>query len=133
MRTQSVESGRSSWEIAALVGLVAAALGPILTMLLDGRFAPFGLIFTVIPLVLAGLVLTRNRWLILVAAILIGIYFLSALRAGPVQYRLTHPELLGYFAVALLEVLGSGLATVAGVGRFIRSVAPRPGQESVGD
>jgi hypothetical protein len=131
----NAQTERSPWEIAAIAGLIAMALGPILTMLLDGRLATFGLIFVAIPLALLGLVLTRNRWLILVAVIVSALYFLGAIRAAPVQYRLAHPEATGYFVVALLEVLGSAVSTVSGVGRLVQGLAPgqpRGGEPQMG-
>jgi len=124
--TTRIQFGRSPWEIATVTGLMAMALGPILTIVLDRTLAPFGVIFVAIPLALVGLVLTRNRWLLLVAVVLSALYLLGAVRAGPVQYRLAHPEATGYFIVALLQVLGSAIATVAGVGAFLRTVVARP-------
>lgn len=125
METTQLQAERSRWEVVTALGLVAAACGPLLTMALDQRFAAFGLIFVVLPLIVAGLALTRNRWLMIVVVVLSALYLFSAVQAAPVQYRLAHPEATGYFVVVLMQVIGSAVATGAGLVALVQSLVAR--------
>ncbi|MCL5952793.1 MAG: hypothetical protein M1132_13935 [Chloroflexi bacterium] len=126
MGNMNAKSGRSPWEIAAVAGLVATAIGPILAMVLDRAFAVPGLIFIVFPLVMAGLVLTRNRWLISLVAVLSAVLLAAALRSPIVQARLVNLQ-TGYSVVAWLQTLGPAIAIVATLGVLVQGVlAPPP-------
>ncbi len=116
---------RSAWEIVVIGGLFAAAAGPLLVMVLDQRLALIGLVFAAIPLAMAGLVLTRNRWLIAVVVLVSAVFLVSGLRAPIVQARLANPAAIGYFLVAFLEMAGSAVATVASLILLGRSVPAR--------
>ncbi len=104
--------GRSGWEMAAIAGLAATALGPILAMVLDRAFAVPGLFFVVSPVVLAGLVWTRNRGFMALVLVVSLLLFVAAIRSPFVQARLVNPN-TGYFIVAWLQTLGP-LAAVVG-------------------
>ncbi len=121
MREAKEGFGRHPWEMVAVVGLVATALGPILAMMLDRAFAVPGLLFTLLPLVLAGVVLTRNRWFIALVVVMGMLLLAAALRSPIVQVRLTHPT-TGYFLVAWLQTLGPALAIIAGLGALVQDV-----------
>ncbi len=112
-------SGLSAWEITALAGLVATAIGPVLAMILDRAFAVPGLVFTLIPLVLGTLVLARNRWLMVLVIVMSALLFAAAIRSPYVQARLVNPR-TGYFIVAWLQTLGPAAAIVAGLGSLFR-------------
>lgn len=123
MESTDSQSERSPGEWVAVAGIVAVAIGPILTMLLDGAFAPMGMFFVGVPLVLVGLVLTRNRWLLLVVIVVSAVFVVGAVRSPVVQFRLTHPAATGYYFVALLQLLGSAIGTVAGLATFVHRVS----------
>ncbi len=118
MNENNTKSGRSPWEIAAIIGLLATAFGPVLIMLLDRVFALPGLFFTLISLALAGFVFTRNRWLMAVVVVMSVVFFLAAIRSPIVEARLTNPTTL-YFIPALLQALGFATAIVGSLGTFI--------------
>ncbi len=118
--------GRSYWEQATVAALVATAIGPVLTMVLDRTLAPMGFVFALIALAMAGLVLARNRWLVLIVVAVSAVLFVGALRSPVVGYRLAHPAAIGYFVVALLQLVGSAVATAAGLGTFVRGEHDRP-------
>lgn len=119
------QPGRTSWEIATIAGLIAAATGPRLAMTVDERFAPIGLVFTVIPLAAAGLMLAGNRWLVGLVVLVSALYLVSAIRSPIVEARLADPAAIGYFAVALLQIGGSAVATVASLVVLSRSAPAR--------
>ena len=130
MKEQSIEqsieqSGRMPWQIAAMAGLAANALGPLLAMALDQRFAAIGLIFVVIPLVAAGLMLTRSRLLVGLVVLVSAVLLIGAIQSPTVGARLANPASIGYFAVALLQLGGSAVATVASLLTLGRSAPAR--------
>lgn len=116
---------RTPWAIAAIAGLIADALGPLLAMALDQRFAAIGLIFVVIPLVAAGLMLTRSRLLVGLVVLVSAVLLIAAIQSPTVGARLANPASIGYFAVALLQLGGSAVATLAGLRVLGRSASTR--------
>src|SRR6266542_109537 len=98
-----------------VVGLAVNSFGHLLVMLLGWNFAVAGLVAMVVPLVLAGLVVWGPRWLLIPIALVALIAVWGALRAGPSVARLTHPEEVWPFVASALQVIGLGVAAVAGV------------------
>ena len=105
---------QSAWEIAMMAGLLANAVARPLVMVLDHAFVLAGLLFTLLPLVMIALLWTRNRWLIALVTVINALSLFGALREPLVQTRLANPDAIGYFIVALLELLGGVLTTAAG-------------------
>lgn len=125
MQVKQVQSGRSVWEVTTVAGLIALAVAPVLTMLLDRAFVPMGMLFTLSALVLAGLALTRNRWLTVVVAVAATVLLAGAIRSPFVLYRLSNPAAVGYLAVALLQLVGSALAAVTGLVTLVQGFGAR--------
>ncbi len=117
---------RTYWEFAMILGLLANAIARPLVMVLDRAFAILGLIFIVIPLIMVVLVWSRNRWLILLVTLLSIVFIFGALGEPLVLERLANPGALGYFMVAVLELGGLALTTIAGVGALIQRFLLRP-------
>jgi hypothetical protein len=105
---------QSPWEVAMMAGLLANAVARPLVMALDRAFVLPGLLFTLLPLVMIAFVWTQNRWLITLVTIINALSLFGALREPLVQTRLANPDVIGYFVVALLELLGGVLTTTAG-------------------
>lgn len=119
METKKARSGPFPYRIATVVGLVVMALRPLATMMLDQRFNVTGLIFVLIPLVLVGLVLTRNRWLMIVVVVVSAILLLGGFVSPIVQARLADPAVPGYFILELVDLLANAVVVVTGIGSLV--------------
>ena len=106
-------------------GLLATAVARPLVMLLDGTVVVPGVVFTLIPLLLAGLVWSQKPALLIVATVLSAVFLIGALRAPLVQTRIAHPEAKGYFLVALLELVGGATATLCGGSAVLKYLRAR--------
>ncbi len=115
-------SGSFPYEMAIEGGLVVMALRPLATMVLDQRFNATGLILVLIPLVLIGLVLTRNRWLMIVVIAVSAILLFGGVVSPIVQARLANPAATGYFILELVDLLANTVVVVTGLGFLVKSV-----------
>ncbi len=80
-----------------------------------GQTEIIALVFVALPLVLAGLVLARTRWMPAVAALVAALFVVGAvLTAGEVSY-LTHPAATWAFAAIVVELLSGVLVLLAGI------------------
>jgi len=78
------------------------------------------LVFVALPLVLAGLMIARIRWMPVVAAAVAAIFILGAvLKAGELSY-LTHPAATWAFASIAVELLSGVLVLFVGIGATVR-------------
>ncbi len=118
-------SGSFPYEMATAVGLVVTALGPIATMLLDQKFNATGLIFVLIPLAMVGLVLTRNRWLMIVVVALSALALVQGFLSPIVQARLANPAATGYFVLELVRLLVIAIVIATGLGSLVPRVMMR--------
>ena len=111
-----------AYERVTAVGLVVMALRPPATMVLDQRFQATGLIFVLIPLALLGLVLTRNRWLMIVIVGATTLLFLGGVVSPIVQSRLANPAATGYFILKLVDLLAHTVVIVSGFGALVQGL-----------
>ncbi len=125
METMKARSGPFPYEMATAAGLVVMALRPLATMVLDQRFNATGLIFVLIPLALVGLVLTRNRWLMIVVVAVSAILLLGGVVSPIVQARLANPAATGYFILELVDLLANTVVIVTGLGSLVQSFMMR--------
>ncbi|HLO27823.1 MAG TPA: hypothetical protein VK249_01730 [Anaerolineales bacterium] len=123
METMKARTRLFPYKVATIAGLVVMALGPVATMLLDERFNAMGLIFVLIPLVMVGLVLTGNRWLIIVVVGVSALFLAGGLLSPIVQTRLANPTATGYFILELIRLLVIIMVIATGLGSLaVRSV-----------
>ncbi len=125
METMKTRSEPFPYEMVTVVGLVVMALRPLATMVLDQKFNATGLIFVLIPLALLGLVLTRNRWLMIVVVAVSAMLLLGGVVSPIVQARLANPAATGYFILELLDLLANAVVILAGLGSLVQSVMMR--------
>ncbi len=125
MEALKARSGLYPYEGLIAAGLVVMALRPLATMVLDQRFNATGLIFVLIPLALLGLVLTRNRWLMIVVVAVSAMLLLGGVVSPIVQARLANPAATGYFILELLDLLANAVVILAGLGSLVQSVMMR--------
>lgn len=128
MRENIAKAKSLPWETRAAAGLVATVIAPLLAMVLDRGFSIPGLFFTLVSLIMAGLTLLKNRWLIAGVVTFSLAFFAAALRSPIVRTRLVNPT-SPYLLVALLHVLGFASAAVTGIIALLPSVLvrqPRP-------
>jgi len=123
--SMKARSGSFPYEMATAVGLVVTALGPIATMLLDQKFNATGLIFVLIALAMVGLVLTRNRWLMIVVVALSALALVQGFLSPIVQARLANPAATGYFVLELVRLLVIAIVIATGLGSLVPRVMMR--------
>ncbi len=106
----------SGLEKLLLVGLLGVTIGAFgVEQTHKGQTEIIALVFVALPLVLAGLVLARTRWMPAVAALVAALFVVGAvLTAGEVSY-LTHPAATWAFAAIVVELLSGVLVLLAGV------------------
>ncbi len=122
MKPMKTRSGSFPYKMAIEGGLVVMALRPLATMVLDQRFNATGLIFVLIPLGLIGLVLTRNRWLMIVVVAVSAVLLFGGVVSPIVQTRLANPAATGYFILELVDLLANTVVVVTGLGFLVQSV-----------
>ena len=107
----------SGLEKLLLVGLVGVTIGAFgVEQTHKGQTEIIALVFVALPLVLAGLVFARIRWMPAVAAIFI---LGAVLTAGELSY-LTHPAATWAFAAIVVELLSCVLALFAGLAATVQ-------------
>lgn len=104
----STTSGRLA--MAALVGMAIAYL--VTNIAVEGKIAPFSIVFVLILLGLAALTALGRWWAYAVAALVAGLMFFLTF-TGSFE-RLTNPTDPAFFGVVLFLAFG-GIAVVAGV------------------
>ncbi len=115
------------YETVAGVGLIIMAVRPLATMVLDQRFIAMGLIFVAIPLALLGLVLTRNRWLMVIVVAVSAALLYGGFVSPIVRARLADPAAFGYFTLELADLVANAVVVVTGLGFLAQSFAAANG------
>jgi FtsH-binding integral membrane protein len=121
MNHSSKRAPLSGLEKLMLVGLVGVTIGAFgVEQTHKGQTEIIALVFVALPLVLAGLVFARIRWMPAVAAAVAAIFILGAvLTAGELSY-LIHPAASWAFAAIVVELLSCVLVLFAGIGATVR-------------
>jgi fucose 4-O-acetylase-like acetyltransferase len=121
MNHSSKRAPLSGLEKLMLVGLVGVTIGAFgVEQTHKGQTEIIALVFVALPLVLAGLVIARIRWMPAVAAAVAAIFILGAvLTAGELSY-LIHPAASWGFAAIVVELLSCVLVLFAGIGATVR-------------
>ena len=121
MNQPSKRAPLSGLEKLILVGLVGVTIGAFgVEQTHKGQTEIIAVVFVALPLVLAGLVIARIRWMPAVAAAVAAIFILGAvLTAGELSY-LIHPAASWAFAAIVVELLSCVLVLFAGIGATVR-------------
>jgi len=121
MNQLSKSAPLSGLEKLILVGLVGVTIGAFgVEQTHKGQTENIALVFVALPLVLAGLVIARIRWMPAVAAAVAAIFILGAvLTAGELSY-LTHPAATWAFVAIVVELLSCVLVLFAGIGATVQ-------------
>jgi hypothetical protein len=103
-----------------------------MVMALESFFVLPGIIATVVPLVLAVLVVMGSRWSLPVSTLFAALGLYTALLSPIAMARLTRVDDPLAMLAGIAEVAGLALATVAGVVGTYQAYAPRRGLSSKG-
>ena len=121
MNHSSKRAPLSGLEKLLLIGLLGVTIGAFgVEQTHKGQTEIIALVFVALPLVLAGLVFARMRWMPAVAAAVAAIFLLGAvLTAGELSY-LTHPATTWAFAAIVVELLSCVLVLFAGIAATVQ-------------